>query len=82
MSVKYDRLGYYRFYGFQFASLFKAQGLTNLVEQNGCIYPYLIRVFYHNLRYRDDIVTTKVKEVRIILDDDILDKCRNAHHFG
>lgn len=45
--------------------------VSNQVEQKGCIYPDLIRVFYHNLKYRDGIVTTKVKGVRIILDEDI-----------
>ncbi|KOM56002.1 hypothetical protein LR48_Vigan10g189400 [Vigna angularis] len=69
IGVKFVRLEYYRFYGFQFPNLFAAQGLTNLVEQKGCIYPDLIRVIYHNLPYREDIVTTKVKGVRIILDD-------------
>ncbi|KOM41138.1 hypothetical protein LR48_Vigan04g133600 [Vigna angularis] len=51
--------------------LFRAQGLTHLVEQKGCIYPDLIGVFYFNLRYRDDIITKKMKDVPIILDDDV-----------
>ncbi|KOM55441.1 hypothetical protein LR48_Vigan10g133300 [Vigna angularis] len=51
--------------------LFRAQGLTHLVEQKGCIYPDLIYVLYINLRYRDVIITTKVKGVPIILDDDV-----------
>ncbi|KOM50440.1 hypothetical protein LR48_Vigan08g126700 [Vigna angularis] len=71
MAVKFIRLDFYRFYGFQFPDLFHAQGLTHLVEQKGCIYPDLIRVFYFNMRYRDGIITTKVKGVPIILDDDI-----------
>ncbi|KOM58003.1 hypothetical protein LR48_Vigan11g103600 [Vigna angularis] len=71
MAVKYIRLDFFRFYGFQFSDLFVVQGLTNLVEQKGCIYPDLIRVFYFNLRYRDGIISTKVKGVRIILDDDV-----------
>ncbi|KOM43583.1 hypothetical protein LR48_Vigan05g118800 [Vigna angularis] len=71
MAVKFIRLDFYRFYGFQFPYLFGTQGLTHLVEQKGCIYPDLIRVFYFNLKYRDGIITTKVKGVPIILDDDI-----------
>ncbi|KOM51988.1 hypothetical protein LR48_Vigan09g064700 [Vigna angularis] len=71
MAVKYIRLDFFRFHGFQFPDLFAVQGLTNLVEQKGCIYPDLIRVFYFNLRYRDGIISTKVKGVRIILDDDV-----------
>ncbi|KOM30043.1 hypothetical protein LR48_Vigan846s000700 [Vigna angularis] len=71
MAVKFIRLDFYRFYGFQFPDLFGAQGLTHLMEQNGCIYPDLIHVFYFNLRYRDGIITTKVKGVPIILDDDV-----------
>ncbi|KOM43124.1 hypothetical protein LR48_Vigan05g072800 [Vigna angularis] len=70
-AVKYIRLDFFRFYGFQFPDLFAVQGLTNLVEQKGCIYPDLIRVFYFNLRYRDGIISTKVKGVLIILDDDV-----------
>ncbi|KOM43509.1 hypothetical protein LR48_Vigan05g111300 [Vigna angularis] len=71
MVVKFIRLDFYRFYGFQFLDLFGAQGLTHLVEQNDCIYPDLIRVFYFNLKYHDGIVTTKVNGVPIILDDEI-----------
>ncbi|KOM53433.1 hypothetical protein LR48_Vigan09g209200 [Vigna angularis] len=71
MAVKFIRLDFYHYYGFQFPDLFRAQGLTHLVEQKGCIYPDLIRVFYFNMRYRDGIITTKVKGVPIILDDDI-----------
>ncbi|KOM37794.1 hypothetical protein LR48_Vigan03g117600 [Vigna angularis] len=71
MAVKFIRLDFYQFYGFQFPDLFHAQGLTHLVEQKGCIYPDLIRVFYLNLRCRDGIITTKVKGVPIILDDDV-----------
>ncbi|KOM37757.1 hypothetical protein LR48_Vigan03g113900 [Vigna angularis] len=71
MGVKFIRLDFYRFYGFQFPDLFHAQGLTHLVEQKGCIYLNLIRVFYFNMCYRDGIITTKVKGVPIILDDDI-----------
>ncbi|KOM25190.1 hypothetical protein LR48_Vigan53s000500 [Vigna angularis] len=51
--------------------LFGAQGLTHLVEQKGSIYPDLICVFYFNVRYRDIIITTEVKGVPIILDDDV-----------
>ncbi|KOM57640.1 hypothetical protein LR48_Vigan11g067300 [Vigna angularis] len=71
MAVKFIRLDFFRFYGFQFPDLFVVQELTNLVEQKGCIYPDLIRVFYFNLRYGDGIISTKVKSVRIILDDDV-----------
>ncbi|KOM41122.1 hypothetical protein LR48_Vigan04g132000 [Vigna angularis] len=59
MAVKFIRLDFYRFYGFQFPDLFHAQGLTHLVEQKGCIYPDLICVFYFNMRYHDGIITTK-----------------------
>ncbi|KOM28151.1 hypothetical protein LR48_Vigan503s002600 [Vigna angularis] len=33
MAVKFIRLDFFRFYGFQFPDLFVVQGLTNLVEQ-------------------------------------------------
>ncbi|KOM52799.1 hypothetical protein LR48_Vigan09g145800 [Vigna angularis] len=71
MAVKFIRLDFFRFYGFQFPNTFAEQGLTHLLEQKGCIYPDLIRVFYFNVRYRDGIISTKVKGVRIILDDDV-----------
>ncbi|KOM37865.1 hypothetical protein LR48_Vigan03g124700 [Vigna angularis] len=71
MAVKFIRLDFFRFYGFQFPNTFAEQGLTHLLEQKGGIYPDLIRVFYFNLRYRDGIISTKVKGVRIILDDDV-----------
>ncbi|KOM29357.1 hypothetical protein LR48_Vigan650s000200 [Vigna angularis] len=60
--------------------LFRAQGLTHLLEQKGCIYPDLICVFYFNLRYRDNIITTKGKGVPIILDDDIWTNVANSHY--
>ncbi|KOM41218.1 hypothetical protein LR48_Vigan04g141600 [Vigna angularis] len=71
MAVKFIQLDFYKFCGFRFPDLFGTHGLTHLVEQKGCIYPDLIRVFYFNLCYRDGIFTTKVKGVPIILDDDI-----------
>ncbi|KOM49571.1 hypothetical protein LR48_Vigan08g039800 [Vigna angularis] len=46
---KYVTLGWYKFYGFQFPNLMEDQGLQHLVEQKGCIYPDLVRVFYFNL---------------------------------
>ncbi|KOM34768.1 hypothetical protein LR48_Vigan02g091800 [Vigna angularis] len=67
MAVKYIRLDFFRFYGFQFPDLFAVQGLMNLVEQKACIYPDLIRVFYFNLRYRDGIISTKDDAVKVHL---------------
>ncbi|KOM34414.1 hypothetical protein LR48_Vigan02g056400 [Vigna angularis] len=67
MVVKFIRLDFYRFYGFWFPDLFGAQGLTHLVEQKGCIYPDLIRVFYFNLRYHIGIFTTKQTNRRQLL---------------
>lgn len=71
MGVKYVRLEFYRYYGFQFPDLFWTQSITHLVEQKGCIYLDLIKVFYYNLNYRDGIVTTKIKGTLVILDTDI-----------
>ncbi|KOM55826.1 hypothetical protein LR48_Vigan10g171800 [Vigna angularis] len=64
MAVKFIKLDCYRLYGFQFPDLFGAKGLTHLVEQKGCIYPDLIRVFYFNLKYRNGIVTTKYYRIQ------------------
>ncbi|KOM31858.1 hypothetical protein LR48_Vigan01g141400 [Vigna angularis] len=34
-------------------------------------YPYLVRVFYYDFKFRDEFAYTKVKGVDIILDNDI-----------
>jgi len=47
------------------------QGVKFFTEMQGTYYPYLVRAFYFNYKFRDGIGFTKVKGVDIILDDDI-----------
>ncbi|CAJ1969015.1 unnamed protein product [Sphenostylis stenocarpa] len=44
----------------------------------GTYYPDLVRVFYSRFKFRDQIATSRVKGVTIILDDDIWE---NVAHF-
>jgi len=55
--------------GFEFPSLFNFQGIKHFVEIQGSYYLDLMRVFYYNLKIRDEVVYTKVKGVSIIIDN-------------
>ncbi|WVZ02657.1 hypothetical protein V8G54_023463 [Vigna mungo] len=46
------------------------QGIQHLLELQGRYYPDLVRVFYYNLKIRDGIVYSKVKQMGIILQGD------------
>jgi len=44
---------------------------------HGNYYPDLVRVFYYNLKIRDEVALSKVKGVDIIIDNDIWEMWRN-----
>ncbi|WVZ19608.1 hypothetical protein V8G54_006930 [Vigna mungo] len=46
------------------------QGIQHLLELQGRYYPDLVRVFYYNLKTRDGIAYSKVKQMGIILQGD------------
>jgi len=54
-----------------FPALFNFQGIRPFVEMHGNYYLDLVRVFYYNLKIRDEVALSKVKGVDIIIDNDI-----------
>ncbi|KAF1858794.1 hypothetical protein Lal_00013717 [Lupinus albus] len=58
--------------GFMFPDFLKNQGLQVLVEMHGKMYPSLIREFYSNLQCKNGVYQTMVKNIFIILDEDLL----------
>jgi len=57
--------------GFEFLTLFNFQGIRKFVQMQGKYYPDLVRVFYYNLKIRDEVAYSRVKGVDIIIDNDI-----------
>ncbi|KAF1879935.1 hypothetical protein Lal_00022842 [Lupinus albus] len=58
--------------GFMFPEFLKNQGLQVLVEMHGKMCPSLIREFYSNLQCKNGVYQTMVKNIFIILDEDLL----------
>lgn len=71
ISPKYIYLNQFHIYGFQFPPHIFHQGIHSLLEMQGRCYPDLVRVFYFNLKVRENIYSIGVKEVDIVLDVDI-----------
>ena len=71
ISPKYITLRKFTTAGFEFPALFNFQGIRPFVEMHGTYYPDLVRVFYYNLKIRDEVALSKVKGVDIIIDNDI-----------
>ncbi|KAF1868048.1 hypothetical protein Lal_00033989 [Lupinus albus] len=57
---------------FMFLEFLKNQGLQVLVEMHGKIYPSLIREFYSNFHCKNGVYQTMVKNIFIIMDEDLL----------
>ncbi|KAF1864557.1 hypothetical protein Lal_00043198 [Lupinus albus] len=57
---------------FMFPEFLKNHGLQVLVEMHGIMYPSLIREFYSNLLCKNGVYQTMVKNIFIILDEDLL----------
>ncbi|KOM52197.1 hypothetical protein LR48_Vigan09g085600 [Vigna angularis] len=68
---KFADLNWFTVNQFQFSQKLVEQGVQHLLQLRGHYYPDLVRVFYYNLKVQNGIVSTRVKGVDIILDDDI-----------
>ncbi|KAF1874126.1 hypothetical protein Lal_00041571 [Lupinus albus] len=68
----YTILSWMTDYAFMFPEFLKNQGLQVLVEMHGKMYPSLIREFYSNFQFKNGVYQTMVKNIFIILDEDLL----------
>ena len=74
ISPKYITTRKFTAAGFEFPALFNFQGIRPFVEMQGNYCPDLVRVFYYNLKIRDEVALSKVKGVDIIIDKMIFGK--------
>ncbi|KAF1894651.1 hypothetical protein Lal_00027028 [Lupinus albus] len=68
----YTNLSWMTDSGFMFPEFLKNQGLQVLVEMHGKMYPSLIREFYSNFQCKNGVYQTMVKNIFIIMDEDLL----------
>jgi len=71
ISPKYINSRKFTVAGFGFPALFNFQGIRQFVEMQGKYYLDLVRVFYYNVRIRDEVAYSRVKGVDIIIGNDI-----------
>ncbi|KOM26507.1 hypothetical protein LR48_Vigan280s000700 [Vigna angularis] len=62
IKQKFIDLNWYTSYNFSFPNLIIEQGVQHLMELRGRYYPDLVRTFYFNLKIRDGIFQTRVKD--------------------
>lgn len=53
--------------GFYFPTLLERQGLNNFLELQGTIYPNLVREFYANFQFKDDICESMIKGRKVVM---------------
>jgi len=71
INHKKVELPFFRNHDFTFPELISSQHLETFVQLIGDIYPDLVRVFYANLACEDDLLTSRVKGVNIVLTTDV-----------
>jgi len=71
INHKHVKLPFFRTHGFAFPEFLSFQNLETFVQLKGNVYPDLIRVFYANLQCEEDLLTSRVKEVNIVLTPEI-----------
>jgi len=71
MSPKYINSRKFTATCFEFSALFNFQDIRQFVEMQGKYYPDLVRVFYCNLRIKDEVAYSRVKGLDIFIDNDI-----------
>ncbi|QCE03458.1 hypothetical protein DEO72_LG8g1482 [Vigna unguiculata] len=71
INHKHFELPFFRNHGFAFLKLLSSQHLETFVQLTGDIYPDLVRVFYANLACEEDLLTSRVKGVNIVLTLDV-----------
>ena len=71
INHKHVELSFFCTHGFAFPELLSFQHLESFVQLTGVIYLDLVRVFYANLTYEEDLLTSRVKGVNIVSTPDI-----------
>ncbi|QCD79109.1 hypothetical protein DEO72_LG1g2748 [Vigna unguiculata] len=71
INHKYVELPFFKTHGFAFPAFLSFQSLKHFVQLKGTVYPDLVRVFYANLGCEEDILTSCVKGVNIVLTTNI-----------
>jgi len=71
INHKHVELPFFRTHGFAFPELLSFQHLEAFIQLTGDVYPDLVRVFYANLTCEEDLLTSCVKGVNIVLTPDI-----------
>ncbi|QCD99321.1 hypothetical protein DEO72_LG7g602 [Vigna unguiculata] len=67
INHKYADLPFFQTHVFAFPTLLSFQSLEKFVQLKGNVYPDLVRIFYVNLRCEEDLLTSHVKGVNIVL---------------
>ncbi|KAF1877055.1 hypothetical protein Lal_00033608 [Lupinus albus] len=67
-TPKYGNIGNFEFEDFLFPYLLRQQKLFNFFCEANDIYPALVRVFYCNMNFRKNLMTSHVKGKDIVLD--------------
>ncbi|KAF1879756.1 hypothetical protein Lal_00039700 [Lupinus albus] len=67
-TPKYDNIGNFEFEDFLFPYLLRQQKLFDFCCEANDIYPELVRVFYCNMNFRKNLMTSHVKGKDIVLD--------------
>ncbi|KAF1863077.1 hypothetical protein Lal_00018924 [Lupinus albus] len=67
-TPKYGNIGNFEFEDFNFPYLLRQQKLFNFCCKANDIYPELVRVFYCNMNFRKNLLTSHVKGKDIVLD--------------
>ncbi|KAF1883560.1 hypothetical protein Lal_00037526 [Lupinus albus] len=67
-TPKYGNIGNFEFEDFLFPYLLRQQKLFNFCCEANDIYPELVRVFYYNMNFRKNLMTSHVKGKDIVLD--------------
>ncbi|KAF1893018.1 hypothetical protein Lal_00024141 [Lupinus albus] len=67
-TPKYGNIGNFEFEDFLFPYLLQQQKLFDFCCEANDIYPQLVRVFYYNMNFRKNLMTSHVKGKDIVLD--------------
>ncbi|KOM49935.1 hypothetical protein LR48_Vigan08g076200 [Vigna angularis] len=68
---KYLDLQLFKKEGFLYQEWIAYQGLTSFVQMKGDYYPNLVEVFYTNLRVLNGVIHSRIKGVKITIDDNV-----------
>lgn len=85
MLVKYGNLSSFLSHNFDFPELLRLQRVYSMVSDTGNFYPDLVKYFYANLAILpgdNDVLTSKVKSIDIIMDLEAFGNCLGVPFVG